>query len=270
MQLKAPTQSEIQEFGSLTSDELAHFKEHHYCVRARPVFSHDVFQKIKNYFFDFVNQVPEEIRYLNFTNDERYLPAIDGFVNRKELLEIVHPIAGEDLAFWSIGICYKPPFSKYEVGWHIDSHCWMRDQVIDPPEVVNLFFSLTDMSKESGGLRLISGLNTPKFYNHVERDPSLFFFKHEIVENELPMERATDIALKANQLICLASHVPHRSGPNLTAQPRLGISLRYMRTDVKVSHTPLDGRDYYLVSGKDLSGSNRYSDISKRGRVPGL
>lgn len=245
------------------------FNKNHYFNPQQKVFSTQDFSTIKNYFFDHVKKIPEPLRYLNCANDEKYKPAIGNLVTRSEILDIVKPILGEDLVFWSIGVCYKPAHSEYEVGWHIDSHCWMRDKVIFPPEALILFFSLTDMNSENGGLEIIPGLNEAKFYDHDQRDKSRFFFEYEIKENELRNKNKLLIEMKENQLCGFASHVPHRSGPNRSSQDRLGLTLRYLRSSVKITGTPLDGRDSFLVSGIDRAG-NRYASLSSQTYIAGL
>jgi hypothetical protein len=234
-----------------------------------PVFADSDFQIIKNYFMNYVQSIPEPLRYLNCANDPRFLPAIADWVGRDEILNIVKPILGSDIIFWSLGVCYKPPHSEYEVGWHIDSHCWMRDQVIFPAEALVLFFSLTEMNLENGGLQLIPQLNTPKFYDHTARDKNVFFFEHEISEEQLPLNQAQVFEMKENRICGFASHVPHRSGPNRSDKPRLGLTLRYLHSSVQITGTPLDGRDSYLISGVDHAGNN-YASIETRKSIGGL
>lgn len=252
-----------------SQDYIDFFAQNHYFNLERPIFSESDFKIIKNYFFEHIQNIPEPLRYLNCANDSKYKPAIANWVARDEILDIVKPILGEDLVFWSVGICYKPAYSAYEVGWHIDSHCWMRDQVIFPPEALILFLSLTDMTKENGALELVPELNTPKFYDHDQRDKNKFFFEYEIRENELTGKPRQLLEMQENRLCGFASHVPHRSGANKSNQPRLGITLRYLHAGVKITGTPLDGRDSYLISGRDLAG-NQYATFETCESIVGL
>jgi len=254
---------------SLNSDFAESFKRNFYFKREAPVFSEADFKTIKDYFFNFTSKVPENIRSLNFANHPAYIPAVSDWVGRDEILEIVRPILGNDLVFWSIGVSYKPAFSEFEVGWHIDSHCWMRDQVIFPPDALVLFLSLTEMTEENGALSLIPGLNTPKFYNHEARDKEKFFFEYEIAVEELAGQKPVLLEMKENQICGFASHVPHRSGPNRSSKPRLGITLRYIQSSVHITGTPLDGRNSYLVSGVNLSGYN-HASLQQQPAIGGL
>lgn len=246
-----------------------YFNQNHYFQLPQKIFSPQDFKTIKNYFFEHVKKVPEPLRYLNCANDEKYKPAIANLVARAELLDIVKPLLGEDLIFWSVGICYKPAHSDYEVGWHIDSHCWMRDQVIFPPDALILFLSLTDMTEENGALQIVPGLNEPKFYNHDQRDRNRFFFEYEIKTEELQNRPRQILTMEENQICGFASHVPHRSGPNRSNSDRLGITLRYLQSSVKITGTPLDGRDSFLVSGVDRAG-NSYASLSSQSLIKGL
>lgn len=245
------------------------FQKDFFFKKDGPLFSPADFQKIRSYFFNLVEKVPEPQRYLNFANISEYRPAIADWVNRKELLDIIKPVLGDDLVFWSIGVCYKPAMSDYQVGWHIDSHCWMRDKVIFPPDAMILFVSLTDMNEENGGLQIIPQLNTPKFYDHTQRDKDIFFFEYEISEEELKGQKPHLIQMKENEVCAFASHVPHRSGPNRSSKPRLGITLRYLHSSVKITGTPLDGRDSYLISGVDHAG-NHHQSLNSRASIGGL
>lgn len=245
------------------TDHKDFFLNNHYFLHKGPVFSEQSFAEIKSYFYDYIKKVPEPLRYLNCANDPQYKPAIRDFVDRKEILDIVKPIMGDGLIFWSIGVCYKPPQSNFEVGWHIDSHCWMRDKVIYPPEALVLFLSLTDMTIENGALQIVPQLNEAKFYNHDKRDKDKFFFEFEITEEELSGREQKFVEMKENQIMGFASHVPHRSLGNKTDKERFGITLRYLRSDVHITGTPLDGRDSYLISGTDLAG-NKYADIKNQ------
>ncbi|MCC2680096.1 MAG: hypothetical protein K0R29_2672 [Pseudobdellovibrio sp.] len=254
----------------LKSEELVQsFSQNHFFYNDSPVFNESDFKAIQKYFFNFVERIPEPLRYLNCANHPEFRPAIADWVARDEILNVVKSLIGPNIVFWSIGICYKPPKSAYEVGWHIDSHCWMRDQVIFPPDALILFYSLTDMTEENGALELIQGLNTPKFYDHDQRPKDKFFFEYEIKEQELDTRKKTVITMKENQLCGFGSHVPHRSGPNNSDKPRLGITLRYLQSSVHITGTPLDGRDSYLISGIDLAG-NKHAQLSARGSIGGL
>lgn len=245
------------------------FQNDYFFYNSRPVFSESNFKVIRDYFFDYVSRIPEPLRYLNCANDPRFRPAIADLVAREEILSVVKPILGDDLVFWSIGVCYKPAFSDYQVGWHIDSHCWMRDQVIFPPDALILFLSLTDMTAENGALELIPQLNTPKFYDHSQRNKDVFFFEYEIADEELKGQQPHLVTMKENEICGFASHVPHRSGPNRSSQPRLGLTLRYLQSSVRITGTPLDGRDSYLISGVDQAG-NRYVPLDTRASIGGL
>ncbi|AGH96764.1 phytanoyl-CoA dioxygenase family protein [Pseudobdellovibrio exovorus] len=245
------------------------FQKDFFFKKDGPLFSESNFKKIQSYFLNLAESVPEPQRYLNFANDIRFRPAIADWVDRRELMDVVQPILGEDLVFWSIGVCYKPPMSDYQVGWHIDSHFWMRNEVLFPPDALILFFSLTEMTEENGGLEIIPHLNDPKYYEHVKRDKDHFFFEHEISEKEFGGRKPHLIQMKENELCGFASHVPHRSGPNRSTKPRIGITLRYLQSSVKITDTPLDGRESYLISGVDRAG-NSYSQIQARGSIGGL
>jgi len=245
------------------------FNQNYFFNLDKPVFSESDFKCIQKYFFDYVEKVPEPLRYLNCANSPEHRPAIANWVDRDEILDIVKPILGEDLVFWSIGVCYKPANSLFEVGWHIDSHCWMRDKVIFPPDALVLFLSLTEMTRENGALELIPELNAPKFYDHDRRDHEKFFFEYEISQHELGKRNPVMLPMAENRICGFTSHIPHRSGPNRSSKPRLGITLRYLKSSVHITGTPLDGRDSYLVSGVDRAG-NKYVPITTRESIPGL
>jgi hypothetical protein len=235
----------------------------------QPVFSDSDFKAIQKYFFDYVEQIPEPLRYLNCANHPDYRPAIANWVGRDEILNVVKPLLGDDLIFWSIGVCYKPANSLFEVGWHIDSHCWMRDKVLYPPDALVLFLSLTEMTEQNGAMEIIPELNIPKFYNHDRRDPEKFFFEHEITTDELGGRKPHLVTMAENRICGFTAHMPHKSGPNRSHKPRLGITLRYLQSSVRITGTPLDGRDSYLISGIDKAG-NKYTPIEKRESIPGL
>lgn len=253
----------------LTPEMKAQFYEDAYLHIRQALFSDKDFLNLKRYLMAFSQAVPEKFRYGNFADIPLLKPRFSDWAGSPPLMNLAEQFLGPDIALWSVGLCYKPPNSKYRVVAHCDSHFWIEWKILEPMEVLGFFIPMTEMTKETGCLRVLPKRNEARLYRHkpVERDMN--FFSREIDDPELDLSQMVDIEMKANEVLLTRENLVHSSECNAGSLPRLGLTIRYISTRSKRTPHASDARKIYLLKGVDHAG-NDYADLSKEPPVGGF
>lgn len=236
------------------------FQRQSYLHLREPLFLCEDFKHLQKYLLTYVQALPEEISTGNFANDPEFSPRHGDWVRSRRLLDMVEFFLGPDIVLWSFGVCYKPPRSPYRVVAHTDSHFWIEWDILKPVEVLGLFIPMTDMSKANGCLRVLPEVNDPVLYRHKVMDRRYNFFGNEIEDERVDMSRMVDIEMKANEVLLTKENLIHASECNTGAEPRLGITLRFISGKTRYTQKGADGRRIFLLRGADHAG-NTYADI---------
>lgn len=225
---------------------------------------------LRDYLLSYVLALPEDVRGTYFTGNQAIRrPFHQDWVSAPVLVDLVEQILGPDIAYFNFAICYKPPKSDFRVGLHIDSHYWIETRCIDPNQVLTVFIPLTPIKKEEGCLRVLPGLNELKTYPHKKLDPSFNYFHWEIDDKNLDMSKMLDVEMEANEVCLLKSGLIHGSGPNRSADHRLGLTIRYISAAAKYTPINADPRKMILLRGQNIAG-NEYHNMDSREFVGGF
>lgn len=133
--------------------------------------------------------------------------------------------------FWHDKIFYKPGGVKNDntgLGWHQDGYYWQALTAAQDGMLTS-WLALDDITLENGCMEMLPGSNHWGFTNvndftvtDVARQ------NRELVVPEGETFNPTPVLMAAGQLCIHHSMVLHRSGPNLTDQPRRAFSVDYM------------------------------------------
>jgi hypothetical protein len=178
-----------------------------------------------------------------------------------EVLDLVEPIVGPDIALFSSHFICKPKGNGKRVPWHEDSHYWSR--MLSPVDVVTVWLAIDPSSKENGCMYVIPRThNTGRqgFSDYDDLRPGEAVFNDEIKASQRDMTRAIPIELAPNQCSLHDGRIIHGSEPNTSSIRRCGYTMRYVSTRVR-DLLPEAGRWHhlYLARGRDHAG-NAYAD----------
>jgi ectoine hydroxylase-related dioxygenase (phytanoyl-CoA dioxygenase family) len=176
-----------------------------------------------------------------------------------EVLNLVEPILGEDIALFSSHFISKPGYSGKRVPWHEDSAYWRN--YMEPMEVVTVWLAIDPSTRENGCMMVIPRTqgNGYSDYEPVQ-DKAKNVFDTEIIRPQRDINRAVAIELQPNQASLHDGKLQHGSEANASPLRRCGYTMRYISTRTRMNEAKLSAfHKIFLARGRDHAG-NSYGD----------
>jgi non-heme Fe2+,alpha-ketoglutarate-dependent halogenase len=168
-------------------------------------------------------------------------------------------LRSDQVACWSTDIFAKPGGGGgLYTPWHQDS----TYVSMAPPDSLTVWLALTKSGPDSGGLLFLPSSHTggQRPHSRGPADGNML-----LAQQHIPADDAALVHADAQAVTCAlrpgegtAHHLCtiHRSGANTSAQPRVGIALRYMAASVVQSRQPRDS--VTVVRGPDSAFEARH------------
>lgn len=248
----------------LSRDQVEHYRREGYLIYEEPVFAAEKFGALKAEFekklirwTEVSDLTPEHMDVPHFTD-----PGLFQWLFADELLDLIEPLIGRDIALWASNFLCKPPRVGKRVPWHEDSAYF--GAIFQPMEMVTLWLAIDPSLPKNGGMRVVPRTHHDGFseYETVE-DHDGNTFSYEMRAGQITESQAVDLTLRPNQ--CSLHHVKlvHGSNPNEGTMRRCGFVLRYIPTTTQfLEDARHAGWGLYLARGTDHAG-NFYDDPSK-------
>jgi hypothetical protein len=249
---------------ALTQAQVERFREDGYLIVPGPVFSPERFEGLKRIEaskFALAAEkaggvAPSLIDCPHWSD-----PRLFEWLLAEEMLSLVEPLLGPDIAIFACHFLRKPPEVGKRVPWHEDSSYWKGR--LEPIEVASITVSLEPSTRENGCLRVLPGTHRHGYSEYVPvADPSKQVFGIEVRPDQMDESRAVDIVLEPNQASIHDGRIIHGSAPNEGALGRSAFTVRYFPAHVRFVEERNPNFQIYLARGRDRAG-NRYSDPTK-------
>jgi len=176
----------------------------------------------------------------------------DDLSRHPRIVDAVAAVLGPDLLCWGVEVFAKEPRSKRYVGWHQDITYWGMGQT---DHEVTAWVALSDVTEANGCMRFVAGSHNNTIVDHVDRpvDNAMLSRGQELAV-AVDEAEAVPVLLRPGEMSLHHGRMFHASGPNRSDTRRIGIAIRYLRTDVDP-----EGRLEYatLVRGEDRFGHFR-------------
>jgi ectoine hydroxylase-related dioxygenase (phytanoyl-CoA dioxygenase family) len=176
-----------------------------------------------------------------------------------EVLDLVEPIIGPDIALFSSHFICKPKGDGKRVPWHEDSFYW--NHMISPLRVVTVWLAIDKSTRENGAMLIIPRTMDGNS-EHLPVDAAQNVLPWEVRKQQVDEGKAVAIELETNHASLHDGRLLHGSPPNTSNVRRCGYTMRYMPTTVKLSEPSYAVHNIYLARGKDHAG-NRYADPTR-------
>jgi non-heme Fe2+,alpha-ketoglutarate-dependent halogenase len=179
-----------------------------------------------------------------------YLPWAADLVRHPPILDAVESLIGPDILVYHLTIWVKEAGSTSYISWHQDSTYFG----LQPFEHVTAWLALTDANEEMGCMRVALGSHKLGELAPSENrdDPSLLLREGQVIHVD---EEALDIEpmpLLAGQFSLHHTLALHCSGPNKSAQRRVGFGISYIPARCRcIAAQPVNAT---LVRGEDPFG----------------
>jgi len=243
----------------LTSDQVAEYRREGFLVYDEPVFSQEKFDDLKDHFEEELRALAPEVRPESMDVPHFTDLKLFEWLLSDEVLDLVEPIIGPDIALFSSHFICKPKGNGRRVPWHEDSFYW-RD-MIAPMEVVTVWLAVDASTRENGAMmvipRSLAGDNA-----HEPVDANQNVLPWEVKKIPRDDSGAVMIELQPNHASLHDGRLLHGSPANTSDLRRCGYTMRYMPTTVKLSDAALSRHRIYLARGSDHAG-NEYGDPTK-------
>ncbi|MDR3689733.1 MAG: phytanoyl-CoA dioxygenase family protein [Fimbriimonas sp.] len=248
----------------LTTEEVDQYREEGFLVYNRPVLSDAKFVGLRASFERILENLdaserPEAMDVPHFMYPELFEWAFD-----PQILAMVEPIMGPDLALFSTHFICKPKGNGKRVPWHEDSAYWVG--MLEPMEVCTVWLAIDPSTRENGCMMVIPRTHTSGykgFSEYDDVDAAHNVFSTEIKPILRDESKTVYIELAPNECSLHDSRVMHGSEANMSQIRRCGWTLRFCSTAVRFSQERFNGaHQVYLASGKDLGG-NVYADPTR-------
>ena len=181
-------------------------------------------------------------------NGQLVIPLLADLARTDSILDVVEDVLGPDLLVWSVELFIKEPGSTKTVSWHQDITYWGMGETDDE---VTAWVALSDVSVDAGCMRFLPGSHKDGIVPHTDTfgADNLLSRGQEIAD--VDEAKAVHGPLKPGQMSLHHGRCFHASGPNRSADRRIGLAIRYVTPDVRL---PDMKRDYaMLVRGSDAA-----------------
>ena len=242
----------------LSLEQVADYKREGYLIFQEAVFSPAKFAGLKACFEEILADLPEGFSPEAMDVPHFSFPQLYEWLFADEVLDLVAPILGEDIALFSSHFISKPGFTGKRVPWHEDSAYWRG--YMDPMEVVTVWLAIDPSTRENGCMQVIPRTQFNGYSTYEPVDGKTNVFDTEIIRPQREDSRAVAIELQPNQASLHDGKLQHYSEANTSPLRRCGYTMRYISTrtrfnDAKVGHF----QKIFLARGVDRAG-NLYGD----------
>lgn len=248
----------------LTPEQVAKYHLDGYHVFAQPVFPQAKFEGLKNCFERILGNLETDVRPESMDVPHFQYPELFEWLFADEVLDLVEPILGPDIALFASHFICKPRGNGKRVPWHEDSHYWKT--MITPMEVVTVWLAIDPSTKQNGCMYVIPRThNTGRqgFSDYDDLKPGEAVFPDEITPAQRDVTKAIPIELQPNQCSLHDGRIIHGSEPNTSNIRRCGYTMRYVSARVKHHYESIgQWHHMYLARGQDRAG-NTYGDPAK-------
>ncbi len=181
-----------------------------------------------------------------------------------EVLDLVEPIIGPDIALFSSHFICKPRGNGKRVPWHEDSAYWKT--MMERPEVCTVWLAIDPSRRENGCMQVVPhshatgkmGFSDYAPVNDAEKS----VFSTEILKEQVNDRTAVAIELEPGQASLHDGRIIHGSEPNTSTLRRCGYTMRYLSTRVRYHQEKHPLHHIYLARGRDHAG-NTYADPTR-------
>ena len=239
----------------LTDQDVEFYRTNGYLLPHQQMFAPEKLERLEEIFnkhlADKGDKLSDELDTPHFRD-----PELLDFLLSDEVLDVIEPLVGPDIALWSSHFISKDPFTGRATPWHEDSSYW-NGRFSSYDRIVTVWLALENPStRENGCMRVIPGTHLAGGFseNYVATDMSVQTFHAEIAE--VDEDKAVDFELQRGEFSLHDGRIVHGAKPNTSPVRRTGYTMRYFPSSVKMQPIEAnEGWKIWLARGRDLAGN---------------
>ncbi|MDQ2717490.1 MAG: phytanoyl-CoA dioxygenase family protein [Chloroflexota bacterium] len=236
----------------LTAAEVDFYRQHGYLLYHKQLFAGERLARLRAIFETHLAQkgskLSDELDTPHFRD-----PELLDFLLSDDVLDVVEPLIGPNIALWSSHFICKDPYTGRATPWHEDSAYW-QGRISSYDKIVTVWLALDRSTRENGCMRVIPGTQHNGFSDYEEVDSARNTFPTQI--KGLDESRAVYFELEPGECSLHDARIIHGATPNTSPHRRCGYTMRYLSTEIRVDPEKNRGFTIWLARGKDLAGNS--------------
>lgn len=241
----------------LPMEDVEHYQREGWVKVRRPIFAPEKFARLKAHFEAKLaalppGERPEGMDVPHFTD-----PALFEWLLAPEVLDLVEPFLGPDIALFSSHFICKPRGNGKRVPWHEDSAYWKG--MVYPARVVTVWLAIDPSTLKNGCMQVIPRTHQNGYSDYDPVDPAKNVFSVEVRRSQMDPSKRVPVELEANHASLHDARIIHGSDANTSDKRRCGYTMRYMSTRDRLSEESYGFHQLYLARGEG-HGVNRYGN----------
>ncbi len=155
---------------------------------------------------------------------------LDDLIRDARILDPIEQLIGPDILCWNTLFWIKEAGSGSFVSWHQDTRYWG----LSSDQVVTAWLALSAAGVDSGCMRVMPGTHRGEVLVHQDRyDKDNMLTRGQEICEPLDEAGAVYMPLATGQLSIHNYRLAHASGPNVSQDRRIGISMHFMPPDTQ-------------------------------------
>lgn len=241
----------------LTDTDIARFRRDGYLLPGIQLFGAERLDTLEAIFDEHLadkgDKLSDELDTPHF-RDRRLLD----YLLSDEVLDLVQPLVGPDIALWTSHFISKDPFTGRSTPWHEDSAFW-DGRLSAYDHIVTVWLALGPSNRDNGCMRVIPGTQHHGFSAYRPTDKTVQTFHAEIID--VDEDKAVDFELARGEFSLHDGRIMHGAKPNTSPVRRTGYTMRYFPASVRVLPVEQNaGWKIWLARGEDSAG-NGYENV---------
>jgi hypothetical protein len=174
---------------------------------------------------------------------------LDALIRDPRVLDPVEQLIGPDILCWNTIFWIKDVGSRSFISWHQDTTYWG----LSSRNVVTAWLALAPASVQAGCMKVMPGTHRGDVLPHEDTfDGDNMLSRGQTILDGVDETRAVHMPLAAGEMSLHDYRLAHGSGPNLSDDRRIGVSMHFMPPDTR---QVVGGWDTAaLVRGRDRGG----------------
>jgi ectoine hydroxylase-related dioxygenase (phytanoyl-CoA dioxygenase family) len=236
----------------ITAEDVDRFHRDGYLLPGQQLFAPDRLDGLEAIFEEHLaakgDKLSDELDTPHFRD-----PRLLDYLLSDEVLDVVQPVVGPDIALWASHFISKDPFTGRATPWHEDSAFW-NGRLSSYERIVTVWLALGPSRRENGCMRVIPGTHAGGFSDYVDVDRSTNTFGSQIAE--VDEGQAVYFELDRGQFSMHDGRIMHGAEANTSPVRRTGYTMRYFPATTEVLPVEQNrGHQIWLARGSGLPGA---------------
>jgi non-haem Fe2+, alpha-ketoglutarate-dependent halogenase len=257
----------------LTEEQKAFYKENGYLIGLPPIYNEEEVKELN----EGLKELEKLLNEGEVINDmiywERECQFLYDISANPQILNYVEDILGPNFYQWGTEFFAKAPHSMKIVPWHQDGYYYPFSP---QNKTITVWLAFTEVDEENGAMKVIPGTHDKGLIKHRKADTSGSYLSLELEEGTFTDANAKSLVLKPGEMSIHHDNIVHGSPANVSDRWRIGLTLHYSTTDVKVDLTKSPGFKCYHMRGVDEFNYNprgtmpeqKYGRINEKYKTP--